>query len=369
MRKNLKKKWTILIYADGNNEMESIMHKALLSCEKIGSDKNVNVVFQIGRLGNYSTNTEENWRGVRRYYVNKDELILVENLGISNMADPNNLYDFIKWGFENYKSEHYMVVLSDHGGDFIGCFTDESLDKPYIMGIPEMIQAINALKINLGYEIDVLVLDMCYMNSIEVIYELGQSNTHTVKTVITYMDYAAYDGISYERLVCLTEKYCLISNLNLFIENLINDLDFDLMAFEINHDKLKTLKELFDTSACLYRLGNTTENPLDIINNTTNCSIQLELIREINNMLAFMLIHSKKDFKGINIDIKVASKDIGHLIAFYKKLAFAKNNYWTELLSSIPPNKQNIDIERINVSLINSSNPIPHYILNFNKKG
>ena len=365
MRKNLEKKWTILIYADGNNEMESIMYNSLLACEKVVSNNDVNVVFEIGRLGNYKSKNNVNWSGVRRYYVDKGSLILVGDLGKSNMADPNNLYSFIKWGIENYKAEHYMVLLSDHGGDFIGCFTDESLDKPYIMGIPEMIQAINALKINLGYEIDVLVLDMCYMNSIEVIYELGQSNTHTVQTVITYMDYAAYDGISYERLVCLTEKYCCISNLNLFIENLINDLDFDLMAFEINHDKLKAIKELFDSAAHLYHLEGTTENLFESLNKNINYRKEDSFIKNINNLLNSMLIKSKAPFNGLSTSIKVTSKDIEQLIAFYKKLAFSKNNFWTEFLSSVPIHKQNRDTSKINVALTSSSSPVVHYIIKF----
>ncbi|ERI90498.1 hypothetical protein HMPREF1982_03864 [Clostridiales bacterium oral taxon 876 str. F0540] len=364
MKKSLKK-WTILIYADGNNEMESIMYNSLLACEKIVSNNDINIVFEIGRLGKYKSENGDNWSGVRRYYVDRGNLTLVEDLGKSNMADPNNLYSFMKWGFENYKSEHYMLVLSDHGGDFIGCFTDESADKPYIMGIPEMIQAINALKINLGYEIDILVLDMCYMNSIEVMYELGQNNNNTVKNVITYMDYAAYDGISYEKLVSLTERYCYINNLNLFIENLIDGLDFDLMAFEVNHDKLKAIKELFDTAAHLYHLEGNTENLFESLNKNTNYCEGDSFIKNINNLLNSMIVKSKSPFDGLSTSVKVTSKDIGQLIAFYKKLAFSKNNFWTEFLSSFPIHKQNRDTSKINVALTSSSSPLVHHIIKF----
>lgn len=365
MCKEIVKKWTILIFADGNNEMEGVMYKSLLACEKIGSNDDVNIVFQIGRLG--KAEETDNWSGVRRYFVNEDGSTLIEDLGKSNMADPNNLYDFIKWGFENYKAERYMVVLSDHGGDFIGCFTDESLDEPYIMGIPEMIEAINAIKKNLGYEIDILILDMCYMNSIEVIYELGHDSEISVKYAIMYMDYAAFDGINYEKLVYFTEKYRSINDLNLFIENLIDSLDFDLMAFEINPNKLNTIKKLFADAASLYRLGEETKNPLDIINNITTSTDQSDFINNINNLLSSMIIHCKKNFSGLNISIKVTNKDIGELIVFYRKLAFAKHNYFTELLSSVPLHKQNRDISKINVSSINSSTPVTHHILTFKK--
>lgn len=74
------KKWTILIYADGNNEMEDIMYKSLLACEKVGSSNNINVIVQIGKLGNYKTDDNNSWSGVRRYYVENGYSILVEEL-------------------------------------------------------------------------------------------------------------------------------------------------------------------------------------------------------------------------------------------------------------------------------------------------
>ncbi|MDD3187828.1 MAG: clostripain-related cysteine peptidase [Bacilli bacterium] len=201
------KKWTILIYADGNNEMEEIIYKSLLACEKIGSSNDINVVVQIGKLGNYKTDEKNNWSGVRRYYVENGHSNLIEDLDKTNLADPNTLYNFIKWGYENYKAEQFMLILSDHGGEFIGCFTDESLSEPYLMGIPEMIQAINAIRTNLGYIIDVLVMDMCYMNCVEIIYELGQNENPAVKSVVNYMDSAAYEGLNYEKLVLSTNEY------------------------------------------------------------------------------------------------------------------------------------------------------------------
>jgi len=355
------KKWTILVYADGNNEMESIMYKSLLACEKTGSNKGVNIVFQIGRLGSYNDSNGDNWSGVRRYYVNKNNLNLVEDLGKSNMADPNSLYDFIKWAFENYKSEHYMVVLSDHGGDFIGCFTDLSKNKPYIMGIPEMIEAINAVRKNLGYEIDILILDMCYMNSIEVLYELGQEKYNTAKTVITYMDYAAYDGLNYERLISCTEKNSNIKNLKLFIELLIDSLELDFQAFEINNSQLEEIKQLFN------QLAEQGVNSLSSVNNKVKDISNSELINKIDDALNSMLIYSKQTFKGLNNSIKVTSNDIGHLILFYRKLAFSKDNHWTDLLSTTPLDSSKTLNDRVNVALTTSSKPVVHYMLKFNR--
>lgn len=357
----LLKKWTILIYADGNNEMEKVIYNSLLSCEKVGSSDEINVVIQIGRLGNYKTVGIKDWSGVRRYYVKNNNSTLVEDLGKINLADPNVLYDFIEWGIKNYSAEHYMLILSDHGGDFIGCFTDLSLDVPYIMGIPEMIMAINGIRKNLGYIIDILLLDMCYMNSVEVLYELGQEENSATKIALTYMSYAPYEGINYIDLISTIQTYNNLSDMNLFIKSLIDNQEFSLAAYEINHKKLEQIKLLFNN------IAQTIENPLDKIKLITTNSTESSFIQNINQKLKTILIYSKKTFKGINISINVTINDVGNLIYFYSKLAFSKNNAWKKLLNKKPTNIGKVQKNKINVSLSISSEPQIHYILKFNR--
>lgn len=357
MYTNSIKKWTILIYADGNNEMEDIMYKSLLACEKVGSTNEVNIVIQIGKLGNYRIDENSSWSGVKRFYIENGHSILIQDLGKTNMADPNILYDFIKWGYENYRAKHMMLVLSDHGSDFIGCFTDLSLNIPYIMGIPEMIEAIN----NLNYAIDILVLDMCCMNCIEVIYELAHEENPVVKTAVTYMDCAAYEGINYDKLVSTTEKYSNITDMNLFIKHLIDSQNFNLIAYEINHEKLEQIKILFDY------IAKTIENPLDVHNNIPIDRANPDFIENINNKLKSIVIYSEKTFKGVNNSINITSKDIGYSIFFYDKLAFSKNNLWEKLLYKIPKDKVSIQKDKVYVSLSNASKPKIHHMLKFKR--
>ena len=52
MSKNLIKDWTILIYADGNNELEPEIWRSKIDAEKIGSSDTVNVIMQIARESN-----------------------------------------------------------------------------------------------------------------------------------------------------------------------------------------------------------------------------------------------------------------------------------------------------------------------------
>lgn len=341
--------------------MEEIMYKSLLACEKVGSIDEINVVIQISKLGNYKTNDNDNWSGVRRYYIKNNHSILIEDLGKSNMADPNVLYDFIEWGCENYKADHTMLVLSDHGGGFIGCFTDLSLNVPYIMGIPEMIEAINAVRINLDYVIDILVLDMCCMNCIEIIYELGHEENAAVKTAVTYMDYAPYEGFGYDKLISATQTYNNTSDLNVFVKYLIDSQDFNMAAYDINHKKLEQIKLLFND------IAKAAENPLDALNAVNLTAADLDFVKNINDKLKSIVIYSKEPFKGINNSINITSTDVGYSILFYSKLAFSKDNLWKELLYKIPEQELSIQKDKIYVSLSSSSKPKIHYMLKFNK--
>lgn len=363
------KKWTILIYADGNNEMANAIYQNMLDSQKIGSNEDINVIMQIGLINSNEFCNKNILSGVRRYYIKKLNSYIIEDLGKSNMADPNNLYEFIKWGIENYKSERYMLILSDHGSNFIGCMTDLSHNVPYIMGIPEMIRAINSVGKNLGYEIDVLALDMCYMNSVEIFYELGQYDTSTVKSMMTYIDFAPYEGLPYDKLLSLISKYSNIQELNLFLKYLINELNSNLVAYEINHQKLESVKKLFNDFARFYVHNKKDSDPKlsDLIKNISPESKFYNYIKDINTALSSTIIYSNERFMGVHNSIQIISEDITNLISFYFKLAFAKNNYWINLLSTEPLGISLIPKNKINVRPETSPTPVAHYILPFNR--
>ena len=49
MAADVQKQWTLLIYANGNNDLEPEMWQAKLGAEKTGSSHNVDVIMQIRR--------------------------------------------------------------------------------------------------------------------------------------------------------------------------------------------------------------------------------------------------------------------------------------------------------------------------------
>ena len=338
------KDWTILIYANGNNEMEPEMHRSMLDCEKIGSSVNVNVIMQLARADrqiaeimrpNKKFPKEDNkWIGVRRYYISKSTSILIDDIGKVNMAHPNTLYQFIKWGIENYPATHYMVILSGHGISFIGNMTDLTYEVPYIMGTPEMCKAIELIHENTNEKIDILVLDMCYMNSIEIIYEHGKSPVNGVKTILTYIGEGPFQGLPYDTLISIVQKCYSLDNLKQLIKEIIDNLNIDIIAFEVNHDKLEIIKTEFNDLAYCY-LKNSDNYKIDsfsIFNKNDPAYPWYDLIEHLNKSLTSIIIHYKDVSNKEKSLIKVISEDLGSLINIYSKLAFAKDNYWTYLL-------------------------------------
>lgn len=104
------KKWTILVYLAGDNNLDGAGVTDIGEMKKVGSDANINVLVQFDRAGNKGKTT--------RYCVKKGTTLKqdeVQVLGETNTGDPAVLQDFLTWGITNYPAEHYMVVLWNHG--------------------------------------------------------------------------------------------------------------------------------------------------------------------------------------------------------------------------------------------------------------
>ncbi|MCE5285937.1 MAG: clostripain-related cysteine peptidase [Pelosinus sp.] len=339
-----EKDWTILIYANGNNELEPEMHQAMLNAEKVGSNTDVNVVIQLGRAKyelvklirlDIYPKADGSWSGVRRYVVEKESSTLVGNLKRVNMADPKNLYDFIRWGMRFYPANKYMLILGGHAYQFVGMMTDYSQKAPYIMGIPEMVRAINMAANDMGRKIDALVLDTCYFNSIEVIYELGRVENHSVMSAIMHIKNGAIEGLPYDKIIELVQKSSEVEGVTAIIRRIIENLSYDLVAYEINHQTLKQIKQLFNDAASAYLSRNIDDGnrPFkkvsDVLSNTAQT--------EVSNLMSSLVIHFKCASQSKPIQGIVANRhttDDLELISRYYRLGFAQGNYWTRLLSN-----------------------------------
>ncbi len=104
------RKWTVMVYLAGDNDLDSAGVVDLTEMKKAGSSDRVAVVAQFDRIGTL--------KGTRRDFLQKGGTLdedVVGDLGETNTGDPAVLRDFILWAATAYPAEHYMVVIWNHG--------------------------------------------------------------------------------------------------------------------------------------------------------------------------------------------------------------------------------------------------------------
>lgn len=336
-----QKDWTILFYLNGNNELAPEMFQSRAAIEKEGSDDNTDVLIQHGTVERriveiirpqYQFLSTGEYSGVRRYHTDSEKY---EDLGNLNMADPKCLYDFVEWGMTNYPAKRYMLILGGHVFQYVGLMPDYSGNLPYLMGYPGMTNALYLIKRNLDRKIDLLVLDTCYVNRIEMLYELGKETDPPVDSVLTYTSGGPISGLPYDNLIKAIKKHGSDAVLNNVIHKIIDSLNRDLIAYEINHDKLEKIKKLYsDIACCILNSHYPSHNPSELLTTADrNFPWHDSLAKLSESMPSLTLCHknvSNKPFSHFYVSAQTISDP--HKISLYNRLAFAKNNFWSHLL-------------------------------------
>ena len=175
--------WTVLVYLNADNNLETCGINDLIEMASVGSDENVNIVVQFDRAESYDSRYGD-WTTTKRFYVAEGMDPTPENalsdLGEMDMGDPGTLADFGAWGVANYPAENYMLIVWDHGdgwyekakGDlFRAVCNDESSGNAIGVADGELNSALSQIKDSLGRKLDIIDFDCCLMGMAEVMYE------------------------------------------------------------------------------------------------------------------------------------------------------------------------------------------------------
>lgn len=157
--------WTVMVFLNGDNDLEQAAWADLTSMESVGSSNRVKVIVQFDQARG----------GTARYLVNQGGSTLLENLGEVNMGNGDALVDFVRFCAQNYPAEHYALIIWNHGYGFKGNNKDISFDETSggdALTIPELGNALRQAKNYTGGKIDLLGMDACLMALIEVAYEI-----------------------------------------------------------------------------------------------------------------------------------------------------------------------------------------------------
>ena len=360
-----KKEWTVIMYLNGSNELAIEMENTFKQLCKINKS-NVNIVIQLSKapidlvrtIRQDDSSYAEDWTGTRRYSIINGNLEIVQSNEYINMADYRNLYDFIKWAANKFPAKRYMVSISGHGF-IVASLSDLCGKEPYIMGMYEMCTVINNLINIIG--IDILILDICNMNTIELIYELGKEKVNVVKYIITYINNGPLEGMDYNYIIQKIDD----EPTNLILKNIVNKSKQNLVAIEVKHGKLEKIKELSNKLAYYWLLNNeekATKEEIKLYND-----IYKKVDKVINQLiLCAQNIEQRKRLIHLIFYNEYQIEDVESFVRFYYKLAFTKNNYCSNLMGRKSyTEKTNMKNSKIEQEILDKRD-IELFISNFN---
>ncbi|MCS7290596.1 MAG: clostripain-related cysteine peptidase [Roseiflexus sp.] len=168
--------WTVLVYLDGDNNLEGDSVVDFNEMELVGSSDKVKIVVQFDRIGAvapWDDDSNGNWETTKRFLVTRDDdpdairSQELADLGEMNMGDPQTLVDFAVWGMQTYPAERYALILWDHGASWVGIAFDETNGEDGI-NMPELDAALRTIQQQTGRRIDLIGFDACLMGQIDV---------------------------------------------------------------------------------------------------------------------------------------------------------------------------------------------------------
>lgn len=165
--------WTVLIYLDGDNDLEEQAFNEIKEMESVGSTSDVNIIVYVDYFSDQDLHTSE----AECYNITKDvsnnETIwsspLVTPLPTEpNMGDPYTLLEFIKFGQIHSEANNYLLILWDHGAGYKGACVDETNNSDWLLP-HELSMVLENDTIN---PINVVAFDTSYMGQLEIAYEI-----------------------------------------------------------------------------------------------------------------------------------------------------------------------------------------------------
>ena len=263
--------WTVMLYADGDCDLEEYIIDDMNLFERVGSSSKVKLCALFDRVSGFS-NESGDWTGTRFYHnIQKDasENITSDyfDLGEVNMGDPDVLKQFIVLCKVYCPARNYVLILDDHGigswSGMQGVCSDHTNGGDYLTD-EELGEAIEGIGIDVvhfatcsggkieGYtevafdcEVFLATQKVSYavMQRYEIIYqelvddpymtaeELGalvvQTYADYVKNVPTVkgFTYVALRGNKIHNLTLEIEAFCdyMISNMNLELKGYIQE--------------------------------------------------------------------------------------------------------------------------------------------------
>lgn len=195
-----KADWTILIYMAADNDLSEQAKEDIIQMERAKIPSSVNVIVQLDP-NQYASDPQ-----ARRYKIshNTSPVIaspVIEFIGEIDSGDYLSLADFVNWGIRKYPASRHALIIWSHGS---GWTREETEDSRWICidthSMSQMSVAQGEFRSAFqlfSRKMDILILDACFMQTIEVITEVYRFSEY----VIGSQNSVPYEGFPYQEIL------------------------------------------------------------------------------------------------------------------------------------------------------------------------
>lgn len=197
-------KWTVMVYMAGDNNLDTAALRDIAEMARVGSSRNVNIVVQLDRAKDCITRRLYIYITTRPDRPNRPDgpdADCIETFEETDTGDPKVLENFMLWAMKKYPANRYLLILWNHGG---GWWEDPRRSIAYddssngdALDNGELKAALSSIARKLGRPIDILGMDACLMNMVEVAYQLKDC----VCVMVGSEEEEPFDGWPYDKVL------------------------------------------------------------------------------------------------------------------------------------------------------------------------
>lgn len=211
------RRWTVMVYLAGNNDLDEDMVDSLKGMLRLRLDKDppINLfvfyasanplvpisLFNFSKIKFHDAQApkpEDKIEDLEKYAVDKLGGITPGSLGSS--ASPDTLIDFVKGCRREDPTTHNVLIISGHSDAFLGRSLLKDETALQVMSFGELRDALVKIRKEiLDQPLDILGFDSCAMAMIETAYELRE----TAKILVGPQDFTPSAGWNYEKMLDL----------------------------------------------------------------------------------------------------------------------------------------------------------------------
>jgi len=276
---------TVMIYVVGSNlETDNgIVSADLAAIDPNSIDlKNTNILLYTGGTEKWHNFVSNEDNGL--YILKSSGFVKLESYEQLNLGDSKTLSDFLNYGYENYKTEKYDLILYNHGGAIDGAIYDDLSNDN--LSLEDMEQALKDSHFNNDNKLETILFRTCLNGTIELANvfdeyadyligseEVSYGSSHTdVLSFLNNVD-VKDDGREYgikfvetynEQMSILNPFDQIIQTYSVIDLSNIDKLNQQLDEYISSIDLQKNYNKISKIRASVYQYG-TTETAYDMI--------------------------------------------------------------------------------------------------------